>query len=158
MNIVIQSSHVSATNSQLEKLTCCREEAGEGSLSSAFHSRSIWWSCSSRSATSIVRLSFLANCRSKNMTCRSSTWFLALSLKSLCDADLQLLLEIFFITKLQYLPIRHWDHQYKVSVYHIKTRRKKIKRCKQLPSLSWSLSLIRSIFQLTHPTPKVQRF
>jgi hypothetical protein len=48
---------------------------------------------------STVRLSFLANCRSMNIPWRSSTRFFALSLKSLCDADLQLLFEPFPITE-----------------------------------------------------------
>lgn len=80
------------------KLTCWKEEAGDVSFSSDFHSRSIWWTCSSRSVASIVRLSFLANWRSMNMPCKSSTRFLALSLNSLCETDLQLLFEPFLIT------------------------------------------------------------
>lgn len=64
-----------------------KEEAGEDSLSSDFHSRSIWWTCSSRTATSAVRLSLRADWRSLNIPWRSSTRFLALSLKSWWDAD-----------------------------------------------------------------------
>ena len=86
------------TNKQsilVDSITCCKDEAGEGSLSSDFHSRSIWFTCSSRRVTSTPLLSFLANWRSKSIPCKSSTRFLALSLNSLCEVDLQVILDLF---------------------------------------------------------------
>lgn len=72
------------------KLTT-NEDAGEGSCSSAFHSLSIWWTCSSKTATSVVRLSFLAFWRLVNIPWRSLTRFFAFSFKSRWEVDWHLL-------------------------------------------------------------------
>jgi hypothetical protein len=54
-----------------------REEAGEGALSSERHSRSICWSCASRTAASAGRESLRADCRPEKTSCRSSTRVMA---------------------------------------------------------------------------------
>ena len=64
-----------------------REEAGDGTLSSARHSRSIWWTCSSRTAASAERLSLRADWRPQNISCRSSTRTLARSRNCRCRVD-----------------------------------------------------------------------
>ena len=127
-------------------LTCCNEEAGEGSLSSAFHSRSIWWTCSSSTTASTVRLSFLANCRSRNISCKSSTRFFALSLKSLCDADLQLFLGTFFIVKPEVLSTKPYTHKYHKQSFSPPQNRERNPK-KNEHNLQATLSWSESIFQ-----------
>lgn len=80
-NIILQKKAPKAHSEGIEGVPTSKEEAGDASRSSAFHSLSIWCICSSRSATSLSRPSRRACCNSDTMPCRSPTLLVAFALK-----------------------------------------------------------------------------